>query len=137
MSSSLSSSLSAPSGATLIGNTVSGTLTAGTSIWTNPIYTATATPANTTIGVSGWYTSGNIPTPSIKVVGDAEFEGEVKIKGVKLDERLNAIEDRLAILRPNYDLEGKWEELKELGERYRQLEKEILEKEAMWKILGK
>jgi hypothetical protein len=73
----------------------------------------------------------------LRVSGNAEFEGEVSIRGVKLDERLNAIEERLGILRPNNDLEGKWEKLKKLGEEYRQLEKEILEGESIWDMLKK
>jgi len=54
-----------------------------------------------------------------------------------LDERLNAIEERLGILRPNNDLEGRWEKLKALGEEYRKLEKEILEGESIWDTLKK
>lgn len=106
---SLSTSIS---GATL---TTSGT---GSLAWSNP-YTIAAPPS------------------IMKVECDAEFHGEVKIRGVKLDERLNTIEERLGILRPNHDLEGKWEKLKELGEQYRQLEKEILEKEQAWDLLKK
>ena len=78
------------------------------------------------------------PQPQVlKVEGDAEFEGEVSIRGVKLDKRLDAIEERLGILRPNNDLEGKWEKLKALGEDYRRLEKEILEGESIWRTLKK
>jgi len=76
--------------------------------------------------------------PSImKVETDAEFNGDVKIRGVSLDERLNVIEERLGILRPNNDLEGRWEKLKALGEKYRKLEKEILEGESIWDTLKK
>jgi hypothetical protein len=45
------------------------------------------------------------------------------------------IEERLAILHPNPELEDRWEELKELSKRYKELEKEIIEKEKMWDIL--
>ena len=129
-----SGTVSAISGASLVGSTISGAFSAGTGLWSNPTYTATATPYNNaTLGTTAWSNTAN----TVRIMGDAEFEGEVTSKGVKLDDRLNAIEDRLAILRPNHDLEGKWEELKELGERYRQLEKEILEKESMWDILKK
>ena len=65
---------------------------------------------------------------SLKVKGDAEFYGEITIQGVKLGDRLNKIEERLAILRPNEKLEEKWERLKELGDEYRKLEQEIIEK---------
>jgi hypothetical protein len=54
-----------------------------------------------------------------------------------LDDRLTAIEERLGILRPNNDLEGKWDKLKALGEEYRRMEKEILEGEKIWATLKK
>ena len=72
---------------------------------------------------------------ALTVKGDATFEGNLKIKGVDLTERLDTIEQRLGILRPNNDLEGKWEKLKSLGEEYRKLEQEILEGENIWDIL--
>lgn len=97
-------------------------------LWTNSTITATASPYG--------YTYNNTPG-SLKVSGNAEFEGDIKIKGVNLTERLDDIEKRLGILRPNNDLEGRWEKLKELGEEYRKLEKEILEKEQVWDLLKK
>ena len=48
---------------------------------------------------------------------------------------MDRVEERLNILRPNPKLEDKWDELAELGKRYRELEAEILEKEKMWNIL--
>ena len=110
--------------------TTSGT---GSLMWPN--HTATASPYTVSNQTTGW-TTYNQPT-ILKVEGDAEFKGEVTIRGVKLDERLNAIEERLGILRPNNDLEGKWEKLKALGEEYRKLEQEILEGEKIWETLKK
>ena len=111
------------SGATL------STTNAGSLMWSNPTYTATAaTPT---------YTLNPSHQGSLRVSGNAEFEGDIKIKGVNLSERLDAIEERLGILRPNNDLEGRWEKLKKLGEEYRKMEKEILEQENMWDILKK
>lgn len=95
------------------------TSSTGNLAWNNPTYTINSTPS------------------IMKVECDAEFKGEVTIRGVKLDERLNDIEERLGILRPNNDLEGKWEKLKALGEEYRRLEKEILEGEDIWATLKK
>ncbi len=110
------------SGATLT------TTTGGGLMWNN----------NTTYGATS---AGNWTTyqqPQVlRVSGDAVFDGDVKIKGVNLSDRLDAIEERLGILRPNNDLEGKWEKLKKLGEEYRQLEKEILEGESIWDMLKK
>jgi hypothetical protein len=72
---------------------------------------------------------------TLSVKGNAEFEGEVTIKGKNLTEMFEKIEERLAILHPNPELEDKWDELKELGKRYKELEQEIIEKEKVWSIL--
>jgi len=74
---------------------------------------------------------------SLHVRGDAEFEGDVKIKGKSISETLDKIEQRLAILHPNEKLESKWAELKKLGDAYRALEKDIIEKEKIWETLKK
>jgi hypothetical protein len=109
------------------GATLSTTMNTGL-LWNSgaPTYTNQTT---------GWTTYNQ--SQVLKVAGDAEFEGEVTIRGVKLDDRLTAIEERLGILRPNNDLEGKWEKLKALGEEYRRIEKEILEGEDIWATLKK
>jgi hypothetical protein len=112
---------------------------------TDTITGTAGTVVNTLSGIANnWnWTNSTMPytinsVPSImKVECDAEFHGEVTIRGVKLDERLNAIEERLGILRPNNDLEGRWEKLKALGEEYRKLEQEFLEGEDIWATLKK
>jgi hypothetical protein len=119
------------SGATL---TTSGT---GSVMWGNVGAPYTYTGAPGTISAGGNWTTYNNQPQVLRVEGDAEFKGEVTIRGVKLDDRLTAIEERLGILRPNNDLEGKWEKLKALGEEYRKLEQEILEGENIWDILKK
>lgn len=91
---------------------------------------------------TGGYNLGTTISPSLsdaklKVVGDAEFDGDIKVKGKSITETLDKIEERLGILSPNEKLEGRWEELKKLGDAYRTLEKEILEKEKIWDTLKK
>jgi hypothetical protein len=83
-----------------------------------------------TISVSSHQTPG-----TLKVLGDAEFEGEVKINGKSLDKTLTKIEERLAILHPNEKLEEKWVKLRELRKQYQELEADILEKEKIVEIL--
>jgi hypothetical protein len=121
------------------------TTTGGGMMWGNvgTPYTYTGAPGTLTTTAPGtissggnWTTYNNQPQV-LKVAGDAVFDGEVTIRGVKLDDRLTAIEERLGILRPNNDLEGKWEKLKALGEEYRKLEQEILAGENIWDILKK
>ena len=84
---------------------------------------------------NNWNDIGN--KAGLHVKGNAEFEGDVKIKGRSISEMLDKIEERLAILHPNEQLEDKWEELKKLGEAYRALEKDIIEKEKIWETLKK
>lgn len=74
---------------------------------------------------------------TIDVKGDANIEGELIVQGVKLSERLDKIEEKLAILHPNPELEEKWENLRGLRKAYMELEAEIIEKEKMWAILQK
>ena len=102
--------------------------TGGGYTWTTPITIGTTTD---TITISDW------PNNSLNVKGDANFEGDVKIKGKSLVESLEKIEEKLAILRPNEKLEKKWDELRELRRKYMELEKEIIEKEKIWDILKK
>jgi hypothetical protein len=50
---------------------------------------------------------------------------------------LEGIEQRLGLLTPNTELEAEWDELLELGQAYRKLEAELLEKKKMWETLKK
>ena len=65
------------------------------------------------------------------------FDDEVTIQGRNLSETLDKIEQRLNILRPAPELESRWEKLKQLGDEYRALERDLLEKEEILRILGK
>jgi len=97
------------------------------------VYTTNGTHSpfwNDTISIS------TTSTPNtLQVKGDAEFEGEVKIKGKSLTDTLSKLEERLAILHPNEKLEEKWGKLRELRKQYRELEADILEKEKIVEIL--
>lgn len=93
-------------------------------------------------GVNGidWGTATISASPihnTLEVKGDANFEGDLKIKGKSIVESLERIEERLAILRPNDELEEKWENLRGLRKAYMELEAEIKEKEKVWGILKK
>lgn len=75
--------------------------------------------------------------PSIKVQGDAEVEGDLKLGGKSIKDSLEKIEEKLAILHPNTELEEKWEKLRELRRQYIACEKDIIEKEKIWETLKK
>ena len=112
----------------LYGITSGGGGISASSVWTN-----TTTSSGYTI------TPPTQQTMSVK--GDATFEGDIKIKGKSLTDTLDRIEQRLGILHPDEELEEIWTELKELGDRYRELVKnipeEILEKKSVWDLLKK
>jgi len=110
------------------------------------ITTGTVTIPNNTSNGLYWGLNGTSNTitvdPSLKgnslsVKGNADFEGDVTIKGKSLTGMIEKIEERLAILHPNPELEDRWEELQSLREAYVELEREIIEKERVWAILKK
>ena len=76
----------------------------------------------------------------VKSQGLLEISGEkadILINGVSLNKTLDGISDRLGLMRPDPRLEAEWDELLELGKRYRQLEADINEKMHMWDLLKK
>jgi hypothetical protein len=95
-------------------------------------YTTTGTGAG-----NPWITTDTLNHNSLSVHGDAEFDGEVTVKGRSLSEFLESVEQRLNILRPNPDLEAEWDQLRALGEQYRELEQQLTEKSRMWDTLKK
>ena len=109
---------------------------------TTPGYYTTIT---TTDGTSThlWYdntytvTNNSTESHALDVRGDATFHGKIKIGDRDLGATLNKIEERLAILHTNKDLESRWDQLRELRRQYIELETELLEREKIYNILSK
>ncbi len=77
-------------------------------------------------------------TPAVNITSDGitmQEGSDIKIGSKSLTDAIEKIEERLGILNPNPELEDRWEQLKTLRQQYIDLEKELLEKEKMWKIL--
>ena len=122
-----------------------GTVTVNHGAFPNSVYSVTMQDPNIynvpdiswtglgTLSISDSYNDNK----SLKVVGNAEFDGDITLRGKSLVETIDKIEERLAILHPNAELEDRWKELKELGRRYRELEADIIEKESIWNTLKK
>ena len=100
----------------------------------------------TTNTTSPWIVNGSIgsngssPAMAINPSGSIEIKGEdadIKINGKSMKTWMEAVEERLNILTPNPELEKDWDDLQELGERYRALEKKCKEKAQMWAALKK
>ena len=75
---------------------------------------------------------------SASASGTMELRGEnadIKVNGRSLMDAIAKLEERLNVLVPNPELEAEWDQLRELGERYRELEQKCKEKGEMWKKL--
>jgi hypothetical protein len=129
----MSYSLSNTMNSTYIGDPLSTISIANTGS-AGQVYTTNGT------GATSWATitaDPNLQGRQLHVDGNASITGELTIRGVKLSDRLDKIDERLAILHPNEELEAKWENLRGLRKAYMELEAEIKEKEKVWGILKK
>jgi hypothetical protein len=91
----------------------------------------TGTSGNTVTLNAGWNTG---TSGKIKLEG---ANADIEVNGKSLMGMINAIEQRLNILRPNESLESEWEELRSLGDAYRKLEADIQAKMKTWNAISK
>jgi hypothetical protein len=98
------------------------------------LYTVSA-PSLTSITGGLTYTNDWATTSSITLGGTTLTEEKVKVLD-DMKEWMSQVDSKLAILRPNPKLEAEWTELKELREKYIQLEKTLEEKSKVWNILN-
>ena len=59
-------------------------------------------------------------------------DADVEVNGWSLVDAVKRIEQRLGLYQPNPELESEWSELRELAQRYQQLEQHIQDKQATW-----
>ena len=120
---------------------LNSTMSSGT--FTTPYtYTTTTTGSGSSYNPFNGY-NGNLTivgTGSNNVHIDADGltlkqGADIKIGGKSLSEAIEKIEERLGIFCPNPELEDRWETLKDLRRQYMEMEKDILEKEKIMKIL--
>ena len=110
------------------------TITLDSSMFTTGSITAPYT--YTTSGTSGYTLSSNPSTVRIDADGLTMKEGaDIVVSGKSLTKAIEQIEERLGILHPNPALEDRWDKLKDLRRQYMEMEKDILEKEKIMKIL--
>ena len=69
-----------------------------------------------------------------KITLDGE-NADIEINGRSLMQILDSLEQRLGLLKCREDLEADWSELKDLGDQYRAMVKDIEEKTRMWHTL--
>jgi hypothetical protein len=123
-----SSWITGASGSTMISN---GGYTIGTGSTTVPYTWSTTTGAGT------GYSFNTAPnTVHINTDGLTMAEGtDITVGGKSLTKAIEQIEERLGILHPNPELEERWDQLKELRKQYIEMEKDLLEKDKLMKIL--
>lgn len=105
-------------------------ITSGTSgaSWQD-LYTTSASP-------SSWNIAAADATVKLSNNGiNVKESADIKIGDTSLKDFMRQVESRLALLSPNPALEKEWEELKELGDKYRELEQHIKDKMKTWDIL--
>jgi len=98
-------------------------------------YTYTTTG---TTGINNGYSfnNNNPTTVQINTDGLTMASGtDITVGGKSLTKAIEQIEERLGILHPNPALEERWDKLKDLRKQYIEMEKDILEKEKIMKIL--
>lgn len=89
---------------------------------TLPSYSYGNVTLNTSSGLNGSWSNITSNNPSLHVTGTAEFDSDIKVKGVSILEALNKIEKRLAILRPDPEKLEHFEALRKAYEHYKTLE---------------
>lgn len=97
-------------------------------------YTITLDSTGGFNGINNYSFTGTNNSGHMSITGE---DADITLNGKSMKGWMEKVEERLAILEPNEKLESEWAELKELGERYRELEKQILEKAKVWDILKK
>jgi len=79
-------------------------------------------------GSADWSINNN-RSATIKLSGE---DADIDLNGKSMKAWMEQVEQRLNILTVNPELEDEWAELKELGDRYRELEKLCKEKADIW-----
>jgi uncharacterized protein RhaS with RHS repeats len=79
-----------------------------------------------------WATNATLKSPRIQLNGP---DADIEVNGESLMATLSIIKERLNYLQVNTELEAEWNELRELGEQYRQLEQHIRDKQDTWNRL--
>ena len=78
--------------------------------------------------------SMNAITGSTKIKIDGK-DADIVINGKSFTETMTKIENRLGILFPNPELEKEFDQLRQAGEHYRELEKKFIEQKKIFDIL--
>lgn len=120
------------------------TITGGGYGSTNAIYVGSGASGGTGLTAPTW-ASTNIGGSdrnfnSLQVRGDAEFQGNITVKGIRVKGRdltdwLETVDSRLGLLNIDPELESEFDELRALGDAYREAERRFTEQKRVYEIL--
>jgi hypothetical protein len=131
-------SITGAQGSAISGGTSPWTISAGPYIssidTSNVMWASTPNTVWTTNTTADWSIGSATPSATLELKGD---NADVVVNGESLMQTLQVLKERLNWLQPNPDMESEWDELRELGERYRELEKQCQEKSQVWNTLKK
>jgi hypothetical protein len=107
---------------------------------TTSLTSATLSTSNISLGSinANWTTGASLTSGTVTVQGSLDVQGEesdITVNGQSLSSWMKNIEQRLNILTANPKLEQEWEELAELGRRYRELEQSIKNRMQTWNTM--
>jgi hypothetical protein len=102
------------------------------SITSPSVYTTSGSLGPFTISNGGTNTSPWVSQPSSSKIRLDGADADIEINGISLLKTMQEIQSRLNLLQPNTALEAEWDELFELGRKYRALEQQIKDKQATW-----
>ena len=116
------------------------TITIDNTMWSG---TVTSPYTYTTTGTSGagtynWNNTTTSTNAKVHINGDGlvmQDGADIVVGGKSLTKAIEQIEERLCILHPNPALEERWSKLKELRQQYVEMERDLLEKDKLMKIL--
>ena len=117
----------------VITDTMAGSITGGLTVGNVGTYFG----SNVSYGATGlaWTTTPITAPLTVNASGKIDLQGEsadITINGTSLQATLAALQERLNWMQPNTELEAEWDQLRELGDRYRELEQQCREKSQMW-----
>jgi hypothetical protein len=119
------------------------TITGGGYVSTNAIYVGGGAGGGTGLTSPTWHTNTGVTDRnfnSLQVKGDAEFQGNITVKGIRVKGRdlsdwLETVDSRLGLLNIDPELESEFDELRALGDAYREAERRFIEQKRVYEIL--
>lgn len=111
-------------------SSVTSSVTSGIigSVTASPLYTIAANN-----GVTTFSSTPIVPNGRLSLKGE---HADIDVNGKSFVGWMKKVEQRLNMLEPNPGMETEWEQLKQLGDQYRNLEKICEEKSMIWQKLA-